>query len=102
MKHEGKGCRRHQQHRQFRRTLLFRLDADRDRRDRTLLRHPLGAWIVEPAMAAVPVVDRRRCQLFRSRQHLTALLRIPLNPHFGVSRTLWLKQSVLRHKIADD
>jgi len=46
--HEGEGCRRHQQDRQFQRTLLFRLDADRDRRDRALLRHPLGARTVKP------------------------------------------------------
>src|SRR5207302_3748711 len=31
-------------------------DADRDRRDRTLLSHPRDAGTVEPAMGAVPVV----------------------------------------------
>ena len=55
--HEGEGRRRHQQHRPFQRTLLLRLDGDRDRRDRALLRHPLGARTVEPAMAPAPVVQ---------------------------------------------
>src|SRR5229473_7798309 len=35
--HEGEGCRRHQPPRPYRRTLLFRLDALRDRRDWALL-----------------------------------------------------------------
>src|SRR5882762_4139454 len=39
--HEGEGRRRRQQARQYQRTLLLRLDAPRDRRARTLLRHPL-------------------------------------------------------------
>src|SRR5207302_4912754 len=38
------------------RSLLLRLDDDRARRDRALLRHPLGARTVEPAMGPVPVV----------------------------------------------
>src|SRR5437870_12055177 len=46
--HEGEGCRRRQQARRYQRTLLFRLDAARDRRARALLRHPLGARTVEP------------------------------------------------------
>ncbi len=37
--------------------VLLRLDADRDRRDRALLRRPLGARTVEPAMAPAPVVN---------------------------------------------
>src|SRR5438105_11442449 len=45
-----------QQHRQFQRSLFLRLDADRDRRDRTLLSHPRGARTVEPAKRAVPVM----------------------------------------------
>src|SRR2546430_848636 len=57
---KGEGCRRHQQNRQFQRTLLFRLDADRDRRARALLRHPRGARTVEPAMAPVPIVQQQR------------------------------------------
>src|SRR5438067_4590863 len=54
--HEGEGRRRHQQPRQFQRSLFLRLDVDRDRRDRTLLSHPRGARTVEPAKRAVPVV----------------------------------------------
>ena len=57
--HEGEGCRRHQQDRQFQRTLLLRLDADRDRRARALLRHPLSARTVEPAMAPAPIVQQQ-------------------------------------------
>ena len=54
--HEGaEGCRRYQQTRQYQRTLLLRLDAARDRRARALLRHPLSARTVEPAMASAPV-----------------------------------------------
>src|SRR5438552_10761491 len=53
--HEGEGCRPSQQARRYQRTLLFRLDAARDRRARALLRHPRGARTVEPAMAPVPV-----------------------------------------------
>jgi hypothetical protein len=41
-------------------SFLFRLDADRDRRARALLRHPLGARTVEPAMAPAPIVQRTR------------------------------------------
>jgi hypothetical protein len=58
--HEGEGRRRHQQHRPLQRTLLFRLDADRDRRDRALLGHSLGARTVEPAMAPIPIVQTTR------------------------------------------
>src|ERR1700722_8161955 len=47
--HEGEGGRHRQRHRQFQRRLLFRLDAHRARRDRALLRCPLGARTVEPA-----------------------------------------------------
>ena len=50
--------RRHQQARWYQRTLIFRLDAARDRRARALLRHPRGARTVEPAMAPVPVVQQ--------------------------------------------
>src|SRR5438094_6711259 len=39
----GKGCRCPRPHRQVQRSLFLRLDAHRDRRDRALLRHPLGA-----------------------------------------------------------
>ena len=40
------------------RSLLFRLDDHRARRDRALLSHPLGARTVEPAMAPAPVVQQ--------------------------------------------
>ena len=53
--HEREGCRRRQQTRRYQRTLLFRLDAARDRRARTVLRHPLSARTVEPAMAPVTI-----------------------------------------------
>src|SRR5205807_2065412 len=50
--HEGaEGRWRRQQARQYRRTLLFRLDAARDWRAWALLLHPLRARTVEPAMA---------------------------------------------------
>src|SRR6266581_9148603 len=45
--HEGVG-RRDRRH-QVRRSLLLRLDTHRARRDRDLLRHPLGARTLEPA-----------------------------------------------------
>ena len=63
--HEGSGtCRR--QDRQLQRKILLGLDAPRDRRDRALLRHPLGARTVEPAMAPIARVE----QLVRLYLHL--------------------------------
>lgn len=44
--------------RQRKHPLILRLDAHRARRDRALLRHPLGARTVEPAMAPAPVVHQ--------------------------------------------
>src|SRR5438105_1221634 len=55
--HDGEGRRRRQQAHQYQRTLLFRLDAARDWRAWWLLRHPLGARTVEPAMAPAPLVQ---------------------------------------------
>ena len=40
--------------------VLLRLDTPRDGRDRALLRHPLGARTVEPAMGPAPVVQTSR------------------------------------------
>ena len=49
------------QARQFQRRLLLRLDADRDRRDRDLLGHPLGEAVVERTKkASVKGVTVRR------------------------------------------
>src|SRR5712692_1394218 len=45
---QGEGDCRRQDHRD-QRSLLLRLDTPRARRDRGLLRHPLGARTVEPA-----------------------------------------------------
>ena len=53
----GGTCRR--QDRQLQRSLFLGLDAHRARRDRELLRHPLGARTVEPAAGPVPVVQLR-------------------------------------------
>ena len=65
--HEGERCWRREQHRQFHRRFLLRLDADRARRDRALLRHSLGARTVEPAVAPAPVVQLAKfLQEFRS------------------------------------
>src|SRR6266849_4111832 len=44
--------------RQVQRSLLFHLDTPRARRNRALLRHPLGARTVEPATEPVPVVQQ--------------------------------------------
>src|SRR5713101_730251 len=62
--HDGEGCRRRL--RQVQWSLLLRLDAHRARRDRALLRHPLGARTVEPARGPVPVV-RQKENVGRSR-----------------------------------
>ena len=43
--------------RQVQRSLLLRLDTPRARRDRALLRHPLGARTVEPAMGPVIILS---------------------------------------------
>src|SRR5882724_1290507 len=79
--HEGEGRRRHQQARQYRRTLLFRLDAARDWRARALLRHPLGARTVEPAMAPAAVVQPSNLTR-ESSQNSSALWRQRLEYYF--------------------
>jgi hypothetical protein len=50
--HEGKRCRPREQGCGFERSILLRMDADRDQCDRALLHRPLGAWTVEFAVAA--------------------------------------------------
>ena len=55
--HEGGGTYRRQD-RQLQRNLLLGLDAHHARSDRALLRHPLSARTVEPAMAPAPVVQQ--------------------------------------------
>ena len=58
--HEGQRCRHYQQTPQLRRTLLFRLDTDRDWSDRSLLRHSLSTRAVEPALAPVAIMQTTR------------------------------------------
>src|ERR1043166_9225755 len=55
----------------YNRTLLLRLLAFRDRRARSLLCDPLGAWIMESAMAPARIVQRSN------------LTREPLDPNDG-------------------
>lgn len=54
--HERKRRGHCEWHRQLQRGLLLHLDADRPRRDRALLRGPLGAGTLEPALAPPVVV----------------------------------------------
>ena len=56
--HDGEGCDARQPGRQLQRSLFLHLDAHRGRRDRALLRHPLGARTLEPAKGPAPVVQQ--------------------------------------------
>src|SRR5437773_2027541 len=85
--HEGEGCRRRQQARRYQRTLVFRLDAARDRRARALLRHPLSARTVEPAMAPAPLVRRS----IESLDHW--IIRIIVIIRINESMNQWINRS---------
>jgi hypothetical protein len=52
-------------------SLLLRLDAPRARRDRALLRHPLGARTVDPEMGPAPLIQQPQHGNARRRAEVT-------------------------------
>ncbi len=86
----GRPCHPHdgsrtcwRQDRQLQRSLFLGLDAHRARRDRDLLRHPLGARTVEPAKGSVPVVQQREFPKVSEERNQPCCCR------YTSSRVLW-------------